>query len=70
MKPGTSVSAASHPAAPPEAACQRGSCRPAARRIGPFGAGSLLLGAADNDTDRIRFKDNRCATSQPGGLCD
>jgi hypothetical protein len=21
-------------------------------------------------TDRIRFKDNRCATSQPGGLCD
>ena len=21
-------------------------------------------------TDRIRFRDNRCATSQPGGLCD
>ena len=21
-------------------------------------------------TDRIRFKDNRCATSQPGRLCD
>jgi hypothetical protein len=31
-KPGTSVSAANHSAAPPDAACQRGNCRPAGGR--------------------------------------
>jgi hypothetical protein len=126
MKPGPSVSAASHPAAPPEAACQRGSCRPAARRIrslrgrqlasrcrgqrqqkepraaqpwpGDIGGGIVLVTGGEpggphfgplgdtlrknvtfrnkpfgtfwDRTDRIRFKDNRCATSQPGRLCD
>jgi len=69
MKPGTSVSAASHHAAPPEAACQRGSCRPAARRIGPFGAGSLLLGAADNDSRRNLALRNRGPGASGAASC-